>query len=153
MNVTGVVAVIAFLGSALIAADADIAPPALAKFKDPSLPPDVRVKELISNMTLEEKAAQLGHAAPPIARLGIPEYNWWNEGRARHWIDLRRSVSIDSPPAYPTVSDGQPLCGDQFSPLTDRSWPIAILACRAPSLSAMEEPTRCNAVRLRASTQ
>jgi beta-glucosidase len=31
-------------------------------------------------MTLEEKAPQLGHAAPAIPRLGIPEYNWWNEG-------------------------------------------------------------------------
>ena len=80
MNVAGVVVVIAFLASALIAADAETAPPALAKFKDPSLPPEVRVKDLISNMTLEEKAAQLGHTAPAIPRLGIPEYNWWNEG-------------------------------------------------------------------------
>jgi beta-glucosidase len=40
----------------------------------------VRVKDLISNMTLEEKATQLGHTAAAIARLGIPEYNWWNEG-------------------------------------------------------------------------
>jgi beta-glucosidase len=31
-------------------------------------------------MTLEEKAAQLGNASPAIPRLGIPEYNWWNEG-------------------------------------------------------------------------
>jgi beta-glucosidase len=52
----------------------------LAKFKDSSLPPAVRVQELISRMTLEEKAAQLGHTAPAIPRLGIPEYNWWNEG-------------------------------------------------------------------------
>jgi len=80
MNVAGVVVVIAFLASALIAADAETAPPALAEFKDPSLPPEVRVKDLISNMTLEEKAAQLGHTAPAIPRLGIPEYNWWNEG-------------------------------------------------------------------------
>ncbi|TGX38319.1 glycoside hydrolase family 3 protein [Sphingomonas naasensis] len=31
-------------------------------------------------MTLEEKARQLGHTAPAIPRLGIPQYNWWNEG-------------------------------------------------------------------------
>jgi len=42
MNVAGVVVVIAFLASALIAADAE--------------------------------------TAPAIPRLGIPEYNWWNEG-------------------------------------------------------------------------
>ncbi len=26
------------------------------------------------------KSTQLGHTAPAIPRLGIPEYNWWNEG-------------------------------------------------------------------------
>ncbi|PXA98056.1 glucan 1,4-alpha-glucosidase [Nostoc sp. 3335mG] len=31
-------------------------------------------------MTLEEKALQLGHDAPALPRLGIPKYNWWNEG-------------------------------------------------------------------------
>jgi len=51
-----------------------------AQFKDTSLAPEVRARALISNMTLEEKAAQLGHTAPAIPRLGVPEYNWWNEG-------------------------------------------------------------------------
>ena len=80
MNVAGVGGVIAFLASALMAADAQTAAPSLAKFKDPLSAAEVRVKELISNMTLEEKAGQLGHTAPAIPRLGIPEYNWWNEG-------------------------------------------------------------------------
>jgi beta-glucosidase len=31
-------------------------------------------------MTLEEKVSQLGHTSDAIERLGIPEYNWWNEG-------------------------------------------------------------------------
>lgn len=30
-------------------------------------------------MTLEEAASQLRYDAPAIERLGIPEYNWWNE--------------------------------------------------------------------------
>src|SRR5690349_9508022 len=46
-------------------------------FKDASLPAEQRVHDLISRMTLEEKAAQLGHTAPAIPRLGVPEYNWW----------------------------------------------------------------------------
>ncbi len=78
--VASAIAVIAILASALIEADAETTPPTLAKFKNPSLPPEERARDLISNMTLEEKAAQLGHTAPAIARLGIPEYNWWNEG-------------------------------------------------------------------------
>jgi beta-glucosidase len=38
-----------------------------------------KIKELISNMTLEEKVSQLVHQSEAIPRLGIPEYNWWNE--------------------------------------------------------------------------
>jgi len=38
-----------------------------------------RIKELISKMTLEEKVSQLLYTSPAIERLGIPEYNWWNE--------------------------------------------------------------------------
>ena len=36
-------------------------------------------EELVSRMTIEEKASQLRFDAPAIERLGIPEYNWWNE--------------------------------------------------------------------------
>ena len=39
-----------------------------------------RAEELVSRMTIEEAASQLRYDAPAIERLGIPEYNWWNEG-------------------------------------------------------------------------
>ena len=39
-----------------------------------------RAKELVAQMTLEEKASQLRYDAPAIPRLNVPEYNWWNEG-------------------------------------------------------------------------
>ncbi|HSX56160.1 MAG TPA: glycoside hydrolase family 3 C-terminal domain-containing protein [Sphingomonas sp.] len=39
-----------------------------------------RAAELVARMTLEEKAAQIHHNAPGIPRLGVPAYNWWNEG-------------------------------------------------------------------------
>ena len=38
-----------------------------------------RARELVKQMTLEEKAGQLRYDAPAIDRLGIPEYNWWSE--------------------------------------------------------------------------
>ena len=38
-----------------------------------------KARELVSRMTLEEKASQLKYDAPAIDRLGIPAYNWWNE--------------------------------------------------------------------------
>ena len=39
----------------------------------------VLAERLVAQMTLEEKASQLRYNAPAIERLGIPEYNWWNE--------------------------------------------------------------------------
>jgi beta-glucosidase len=47
---------------------------------DPDLPVDERVNDLVSRMTLEEKVSQMQDVAPAIARLGVPAYNWWNEG-------------------------------------------------------------------------
>ncbi len=38
-----------------------------------------KARELVSKMTVEEKASQLKFDAPAIDRLGIPAYNWWNE--------------------------------------------------------------------------
>lgn len=37
-------------------------------------------KELVSKMTLQERAEQLTYQSPAIKHLNIPEYNWWNEG-------------------------------------------------------------------------
>jgi len=39
-----------------------------------------KARALVSRMTLEEKVSQLRHDAPAVERLGIPAYNWWNEG-------------------------------------------------------------------------
>ena len=36
-------------------------------------------KKLVSQMTLDEKMSQMLYDSPAIERLGIPEYNWWNE--------------------------------------------------------------------------
>jgi beta-glucosidase len=41
---------------------------------------DGRIDSLIAQMTNEERIAQLQDRAPAIPRLGIPAYNWWNEG-------------------------------------------------------------------------
>jgi beta-glucosidase len=54
--------------------------PARAAYLDPGLPLEQRVNDLVSRMTLEEKASQMQDVAPAIPRLGIPVYNWWNEG-------------------------------------------------------------------------
>jgi beta-glucosidase len=48
-------------------------------YKNPSLPIEKRVDDLVSRMTLAEKVSQMMNAAPAINRLDIPEYEWWNE--------------------------------------------------------------------------
>jgi beta-glucosidase len=49
------------------------------KWFDSSLPMDERIESLVSAMTVEEKASQLLYTSKAVPRLGIPEYNWWNE--------------------------------------------------------------------------
>ena len=39
-----------------------------------------KARALVAKMTLEEKMSQLVYGAPAIERLGVPAYNWWNEG-------------------------------------------------------------------------
>lgn len=48
-------------------------------YKDESLSFEDRVKDLVSQMTLEEKTAQMLYQSPAIERLGISSYNCWNE--------------------------------------------------------------------------
>jgi beta-glucosidase len=52
----------------------------LLPFRDASLPAADRVNDLLSRLTLEEKVSLLGYRSKSVDRLGIPAYNWWNEG-------------------------------------------------------------------------
>lgn len=51
----------------------------MEKYKDINLPVEERVEDLLSRMTLAEKVTQMLYNSPAIERLGISEYNWWNE--------------------------------------------------------------------------
>jgi beta-glucosidase len=48
-------------------------------YLDPSQPMDARVNDLLSRMTLAEKASQLVNQSRAIPRLQIPEYDWRSE--------------------------------------------------------------------------
>lgn len=48
-------------------------------FLNPDLDIEERVWDMVGRLTVEEKIAQLNYDAPPVERLGIPKYNWWNE--------------------------------------------------------------------------
>jgi beta-glucosidase len=63
------------LCSALAAATFAQTPP----FKNENLSFAERARDVVQRLTLEEKVQQMKDVAPAIPRLGIPEYNWWNE--------------------------------------------------------------------------
>lgn len=49
-------------------------------YKDKSKTAEERAHDLVSRMTVLERCEQLKYDAPAIERLGVPAYNWWNEG-------------------------------------------------------------------------
>jgi beta-glucosidase len=49
------------------------------KFRNPAMPLEERIDDLISHLTLEQKAGIMLYDSPGIDSLGIPAYNWWNE--------------------------------------------------------------------------
>ncbi len=54
--------------------------PAAEPFRDPNLPLERRVDDLVSRLTPDEKIAMLGQMQPAIPRLGIKSFTNWTEG-------------------------------------------------------------------------
>lgn len=51
----------------------------LLPYQDSSLSPEERAKDLVTRLTLNEKISLMQNSSPAIPRLGIKQYNWWNE--------------------------------------------------------------------------
>jgi beta-glucosidase len=73
--------------------------------RDSGLTFETRARALVSGMTLDEKVAQMQHRAPPIPRLGIPAFDWWNE--ALHGV-ARNGVATVFPQAIGMASTWNP---------------------------------------------
>lgn len=61
-------------------------------YLDPAQPIDKRVADLISRMTLQEKAAELDHKSSGISRLGIPQWGGWNQCLHGIWSKSRTTT-------------------------------------------------------------
>lgn len=48
-------------------------------FRNPNLDPEMRARDLLERLSLDEKVGFMVHETPGVARLGIPPYTWWNE--------------------------------------------------------------------------
>ncbi len=64
-----------------------------------------RARALVGQMTVEEKISQLLYNSPAIERLGIREYNWWNE--ASHGV-ARSGMATVFPHAIALASTFDP---------------------------------------------
>ncbi|MEJ2627146.1 MAG: glycoside hydrolase family 3 C-terminal domain-containing protein [bacterium] len=61
-------------------------------YQNPNLSPEVRARDLISRLTLEEKAALMCDVSEAIPRLGIKKFNWWSE--ALHGLANNDNVTV-----------------------------------------------------------
>ena len=48
-------------------------------YKDASLSAEVRARDLLGRLTIEEKAQLMVYASPAVERLDVPAFNWWSE--------------------------------------------------------------------------
>ena len=81
--------------SILISPSANAQHKATPAYLNPSLPPVVRARDLVSRMTLEEKASQLVNHARAVPRLKVPAYDWWSE--ALHGVAVNGTTEFPEP--------------------------------------------------------
>jgi len=90
---------------AALTASATLPAKEILPFRDPDLPVEQRVGDLLSRLTLEEKISQTMMASAEIPRLGIPRYDWWNE--ALHGV-ARNGVATVFPQAIALAATWNP---------------------------------------------
>jgi beta-glucosidase len=81
--------------------------------------PEQRAKELVSKMSLEEKASLMTHSSAPVEALGIPAYNWWNE--ALHGVARNGKATVFPMPIAMAASFDQPLVNEVFTAVSDEA--------------------------------
>jgi beta-glucosidase len=84
--------------------------PAVPLYLDPSQPLNARVDDLVSRMTLEEKASQLVNQARAIPRLQVPAYDWWSE--ALHGVANNGTATVFPEPIGLAATFDSPLIHD-----------------------------------------
>jgi|HubBroStandDraft_1064217.scaffolds.fasta_scaffold00002_35 beta-glucosidase len=111
MFTTHLIAILAVLFAAALSSVAQTAPPSsVLPYLNPALPISDRVDDLISRMTLEEKASQLVNQARAIPRLQVPAYDWWSE--ALHGVANAGTATVFPEPIGLAATFDAPLIHD-----------------------------------------
>ncbi|MEJ2354435.1 MAG: glycoside hydrolase family 3 C-terminal domain-containing protein [candidate division WOR-3 bacterium] len=88
-------------------------------YQNPILSSEERAKDLISRLTLEEKAALMCDASDAIPRLGIKNFNWWSE--ALHGLANNDDVTVFPEPIGMAASFDDELVYRIFSATSDET--------------------------------
>jgi len=104
------ICILAFLFITLLSAAQTGQPSGPALYLDPTQPINARVDDLISRMTLEEKASQLVNQSRAIPRLQVPGYDWWNE--ALHGVARAGTATVFPEPIGLAATFDPPLIHD-----------------------------------------
>jgi beta-glucosidase len=108
---TRVITIVAVLFAAALSSVAQTpAPSSVLPYLNPALPISERVDDLVSRMTLEEKASQLVNQARAIPRLQVPAYDWWSE--ALHGVANAGTATVFPEPIGLAATFDVPLIHD-----------------------------------------
>ncbi|MFZ1291009.1 MAG: xylan 1,4-beta-xylosidase [Melioribacteraceae bacterium] len=88
-------------------------------FRNPNLSSEERAKDLISRLTLEEKAALMCDVSDAIPRLGIKNFNWWSE--ALHGLANNNDVTVFPQPIGMAASFNDELVYKIFNAVSDET--------------------------------
>lgn len=86
-------------------------------YQNPALSSDDRAKDLLSRLTLEEKASLMFDQSPAIPRLGIKKFNWWSE--ALHGLANNDNVTVFPEPVGMAASFDDTLVYKIFNATSD----------------------------------
>jgi beta-glucosidase len=88
-------------------------------YQNPNLSSEARAKDLVSRLTLEEKALLMQDVSPSIPRLGIKNFNWWSE--ALHGLANNDSVTVFPEPIGMAASFDDALVYKIFNAVSDET--------------------------------
>jgi len=88
-------------------------------FQNPGLSSEERAKDLISRLTLEEKATLMCDQSDPIPRLGIKRFNWWSE--ALHGYANNDNVTVFPEPVGMAASFNDELLYRIYDAVSDEA--------------------------------
>ena len=88
-------------------------------YQNPNLSPQERAEDLCSRLTLDEKVKLMMDQSPAIPRLGIPQFEWWNE--ALHGVGRNGYATVFPITMNMAASFDDRLVFDVFTAVSDEA--------------------------------